>query len=277
MRGSDRRGAPAGTDAAGEPALAPAVPSHTAAEAAELVDRYLLGKLSAAEAAGFEEHYISCPPCLERLETSEVLVRGLRRLAGKGLADEGLADEEAGRDGSAATPIRRPARWTAPALLQAAGLAAAVVGIAWLGREVGRLRSEVREVRTAGVRADTGSPGLGPALDPVVAFLSPLRSAAGEAGPTPVLTLGAATPWAVLVLEVDDPGLSPGRAELLGPGGGRLWQGPGPSPQPGGVLTLALPAAPLGGGDHVLQLYRAGSPPGEPPAARFPFRIDRQP
>ena len=53
---------------------------HVYAEERQLADRYLMGKLPDAERRPFEEHFIDCPVCLDRLETIEGLLRALRDL-----------------------------------------------------------------------------------------------------------------------------------------------------------------------------------------------------
>ena len=60
--------------------------NHTEIEEQHIVDLYLMGKLPAEEAARFEEHYLSCPECLDRLEEAEPMQRGFKRAAGQDAA-----------------------------------------------------------------------------------------------------------------------------------------------------------------------------------------------
>ena len=57
-------------------------------------DRYLLGKLPPEERARFEEHFIDCQECLDRLETTEDFRQALRSVAAedatRGYAQAGL-------------------------------------------------------------------------------------------------------------------------------------------------------------------------------------------
>src|SRR5215813_11948970 len=46
-----------------------------------IADLYLLGKLADEERNRFEEHFIDCPECLERLETTDSFLDGLKHLA----------------------------------------------------------------------------------------------------------------------------------------------------------------------------------------------------
>jgi hypothetical protein len=50
---------------------------HRYIEKNNIADGYVLGKLSAAERARFEEHYIDCQECLDRLEFAEVFCRAI--------------------------------------------------------------------------------------------------------------------------------------------------------------------------------------------------------
>lgn len=54
---------------------------HHYIEEQNIPDRYLLGKLPAEERARFEEHFIDCRECLDRLETTEDFRGALRAVA----------------------------------------------------------------------------------------------------------------------------------------------------------------------------------------------------
>lgn len=51
---------------------------HYYVEQFDLVDRYVMGKLPAEESARFEEHFLDCPQCIERLKTTEDFLQDLR-------------------------------------------------------------------------------------------------------------------------------------------------------------------------------------------------------
>jgi Putative zinc-finger len=67
---------------------------HHYIEEHNVPDRYLLGKLPAEERARFEEHFIDCRECLDRLETTEEFRGALRTVAAedatRGYAQAGL-------------------------------------------------------------------------------------------------------------------------------------------------------------------------------------------
>lgn len=54
---------------------------HQYIEEQNLADLYLMGRLSADQRAIFEEHFLDCALCLERLETTESFRGGLRDIA----------------------------------------------------------------------------------------------------------------------------------------------------------------------------------------------------
>ena len=52
--------------------------NHLQIEESDMVDRYLLGRLPAEEQSRFEEHFVDCQECLDRLETSASFRRGIK-------------------------------------------------------------------------------------------------------------------------------------------------------------------------------------------------------
>jgi hypothetical protein len=54
---------------------------HKYIDELDIVDRYLMGKLPVAESARFEEHFVDCLECTDRLETTKAFVEGLRLVA----------------------------------------------------------------------------------------------------------------------------------------------------------------------------------------------------
>jgi hypothetical protein len=56
---------------------------HKHIEEAELVVRYLRGSLSEQEAEQFEEHFLDCIECIDRLETTRDFIEGLRFESGR--------------------------------------------------------------------------------------------------------------------------------------------------------------------------------------------------
>ena len=46
-----------------------------------IVERYVLGQLSEQETQAFELHYLDCPECIDKVEASGELNRGLKLMA----------------------------------------------------------------------------------------------------------------------------------------------------------------------------------------------------
>jgi anti-sigma factor RsiW len=61
------------------------------ADSDETVEAYLLGKLPEEQSVAFEEHFLSCPRCSERLQFTHEFITALHhvaeRLRGIGAAD----------------------------------------------------------------------------------------------------------------------------------------------------------------------------------------------
>ncbi|MBI4906016.1 MAG: zf-HC2 domain-containing protein [Acidobacteria bacterium] len=52
---------------------------HGQIEATNLIDRYLTNRATPEECARFEEHFLDCPDCLSRLESTRGLIDGLKQ------------------------------------------------------------------------------------------------------------------------------------------------------------------------------------------------------
>jgi hypothetical protein len=61
--------------------------NHVDIEEQQIAERYVRGKLTPEEAALFEEHYLSCQECLDRLDLAESMDRGFKRAAGQDVAE----------------------------------------------------------------------------------------------------------------------------------------------------------------------------------------------
>lgn len=54
---------------------------HEYIEQFDIVDRYVMGKLPAQESERFEEHFLDCPQCIDRVQTTSSFRQGLRAWA----------------------------------------------------------------------------------------------------------------------------------------------------------------------------------------------------
>ena len=276
---------------------------HEEVERDHLVQLYLLGKLTPAETARFEEHYLDCPECLAGLRQAESLHRGLRGLVARGEAED-FRPRRAGLF-AAVAPFRRTlaAGLCAAALLPAAYLAwqnrrlsaelaaareggggpapspaiaaapttppAAAAGSASeverLERELAAAREERRRLATLLAEGRAPQPGA------VLAFLGAVRDD-GVAPPAAEVRVGPRASSVVLVLDLGAPEGARHRLRLVRSGGNRpLWSGADVAAGAEGELTLAVPAALLPPGDYALHAEAAAD--GGSRGGVFPFRV----
>jgi hypothetical protein len=232
---------------------------HRAIEENQVPDRYLLGSLSAADRAEFEEHYLDCPACLEHLEAAEGLRAGLKELSS-----------------GAVVPILRAPRAAVllrpVVLLAAACLAlAALVPALFLGR-YRRTAGELAASRTAVEEARKETASLTDALaralkaktdatSPAVSVFTLDRTrAAGPNAPIDRIRLRDASSWTVLLLDRPDaPRGARLSARLATPDGGEVGTGFPASEASGDRLAVALPPGLLAENAYVLTLEAAGS------------------
>jgi len=274
----------------------------------ETAERYVLGRLAPEEAARFEEHYLSCPECLDRLELAEAMVRGFKRAAG-----EDAARLAAGRQLALLAWLGRLGRSRQAAVLVAAGLVVALLPALFGAREIREREAALAAARTAleqeRRRSGTGSEraaaeaerlrgelaasradlararqaleraagelvaARAPQTNVPILFLNPERGAASPAAPTLRLRLPAAPGRVVLALEIHPPHHPTYRALLRDARGRELWRGADLRLNEMEALTVSLPSSLLAPGDYVLAVegVPASGPPPEP--ARFAFRV----
>ncbi|HEX6903096.1 MAG TPA: zf-HC2 domain-containing protein [Thermoanaerobaculia bacterium] len=278
---------------------------HTYIEDRQIVDRYVLGNLPPEEAARFEEHYLSCPECLDRLDVAESMQRGFQRAAGRDMARVAAA-----RQLALVAWLSRLGRSRQMAALLMAVLVVAVLpaGLAWRkigerdreleqtrsaleqererseagsrrGAEVEKLRVEVeagrrdlareREARESAVEQLAQSRQ--PQGNVPILFLDAERGGAGESSVR--LRLPAKPGWVVLALTIDPPHQPTYRVILRDANGREIWRGGDLRIDDRDSLSLSLPSSLLAPGDYTLAVE--GLSPGRKPAAagRFIFRV----
>ncbi len=282
---------------------------HAYIEEQQIADRYVMGKLPAEEATRFEEHYLGCPECLDRLELAEAMQRGFKRAAG-----EDLARVAATRQLALLAWLFRLGRSRQVAVLAMALVVAVLLpsGLALrrLGerdRELAAARSALereREGSTAGSRtaaaaaerlrreleasrraldgerqararaAEELAEARRPQANVPILFLNPERGAGPSAGePSVRLRLPATPGWIVLALEIDPPHHAAYRAVLRDAAGREIWRGEGLRLNEMETLSLSLPSTLLAPGDYVATVagVDAGGP--SPAPVRFSFRV----
>ncbi len=228
---------------------------HTYLEENQIAERYLMGQLSAAETVRFEEHYLTCEECVDRLEQARRFRRALRAVA----AEEAAPSARLGIL-AAFVRLRRSAR----AALVAALLALVVVPGVML------FRIDAERVRLG----DALHQALQPQANTSKLRLSPERSEVEEEAPPVQLTLSSDPQWIVLLLNLEGREAGgPYRAVLVGPGGQPVWQSARLEMEASGEVAISFHSSFFEAGDYRL-LLEGISPVGEPvSAARLVFRV----
>jgi hypothetical protein len=248
---------------------------HARIDENQLADRYLMGKLDDTERPSFEEHFVDCPVCLERLETVEGLRGALKELPSGFSA------------ASTATPtsldrFARPRVRPLVTFLAAACLLMATAASLFFYGETRRARRELEAVRQASEKArqrqaelegalqrertpqprpsdDTAMSALaGAPLAATVFTLNLTRGTSSEPGDR--VQLPEPLGWLVLLFDRPDrPDVSRYRVRLSTTGGHPVGEPVTASAASGGMLAVSLPSALLSSGDYLLAVEDAGS------------------
>jgi hypothetical protein len=264
---------------------------HADVEEQQIVDRYVRGTLPAEEAARFEEHYLSCPECLDRLDLAESMKRGFQRAAGQDAARVAAARQLAVVAWLARLGRSRQAAVLAMALLVAVLLpwGLAVRRMAEHDRELAQERAALEQERsttnsrgtaeTERLRTElrTSQRDLARQRQPQgnvpILFLNTERGGASPDGPTVRLRLPRTPGWIVFSLEIEPPHQPSYQVVLRDAGGREVWRGGDLRIDERESLSLSLPSSLLSPGDYTLAVE--GLAPGHKsvPAGRFVFRV----
>ncbi len=272
--------------------------NHTEIEERQIAELYLMGKLPPGEAATFEEHYLSCQECLDRLELAESMERGFKRAAGQDAARVAATRQIAVLAWLSRLGRSRQMAFLAMAVL-VVGVLPGLLGLREVrerDRELAATRSVLEQEReqerqksTAGSRTEEEARRLQAELEasrrdlererqarasadeqladarrpqgnvPIL-FLNPER---GGGEPTHRLRLPKTPGWIVLALEVDPPHRPSYRAVLRDAKGQELWRGDGLQLNEMETLSLSLPSTLLAPGDYTVEVD----------GRRFTFRV----
>jgi hypothetical protein len=116
---------------------------HSYIDQSNLVDRYLMGKLAADDSARFEEHFVDCPQCVDRLKTTRNFLRDLRVVSVERALHKGSRGPERLRSYFSRTPSRKSLALAASFLL-----ALATVGAIVVFNHIQRLQAHVDQAKT---------------------------------------------------------------------------------------------------------------------------------
>jgi hypothetical protein len=282
---------------------------HTYVEEHQIADRYVMGTLPSEEAERFEDHYLSCPQCLDRLALAESMQRGFKRAA-----SQDVTQIAATRQLALVAWLARLGRSRQLGILTMSLLVVALVSLpgAVALRRLGTLDQELAETRRAleqereraasGARSTqvTGAEAeelrkeleasrrdlereraaraeaagqLAQAREPQanvpILFLDAVRSGGASEAPTHRLRRPPAAGWAVLSLQLEPPLAASYQATLRDARGRDIWRGTGLRPNEMEALSLSLPGSLLEPGDYTLTTGAGGGAS----ASRFTFRV----
>ncbi len=247
---------------------------HQGIEESDLVEAYVTGRLANQARAGFEEHLVDCPECLDRVEAAQGLSAGLR-----GLARESVASE------SAPPRLRGRARARAPWMLAAA---AVVAVLAWGLGEQRRLTQTVAEERAGRATAENRSRALEEQLQsaqaarptplpsppsPPAVRIPVLTLAAMRGSDLPQLVLPPAAQPVVLLVERESPPRFPRYALTLRTANGREVLRQQLVPTSRDVLALGLDSNLLVPGVYVLMVDAETKDGSAAPVGRHRFQV----
>lgn len=268
-----------------------------------VVERYVLGRLTSEEEERFEEHLLECPECRLQVGREEDFQDSLHAVAAEEVA---RATARAGMiTGTIAWLGRRSALrgW-----LLAAALLLLVALPLWLLRERSRLQGQIGQLQ-----ADLAHPPVAPAPaapitggDPVekqkllaeiaaqkdansrlseqLARLSrpqvnvPIFSLGflrGEETTANRLALGKEPRWIVLSVELPPETAKSYRATLTAAGGKTVWEDEGLIPNADGTVTVSLYSTKLEPGPYRLRLTAVDAQGRTAPAGVIPFEVVR--
>lgn len=235
--------------------------NHDYVEEHQIADLYVMGRLEADEEARFEEHYLGCPECLDRIELAEALRDGLHQVAAEEMVKAKVRTAVVQRLGRMAW-LARAARSGRLGLVTTALLLILLVPLGvWVQRE--RARSSELATRLERTLAPQGN---------VPILTLGAQRSTPESGPVDRVRLPEPPGWIVLSIDLagaDFPGY---RGSLLFEGD-EVWRGDDLLPDAGGALALSLHSSFLRPGDYELRLE--GLPEtGDPvPVDRYDFRV----
>ena len=229
----------------------------------QVVDRYVQGRLSEGEADLFEDHYLTCEECIERLRIAEKFQRGFRQVA----AEEAV--------GGILTAFLRSRR----ALLLGSAFAVLLAASALLAVRSFRLEEDLNEAqtriaqsrieeerRTAAARSEAEAlrsrlaeqearPVPPQAAGAWIVTLVPVRS--GPSAEPQRVALPPTPQWIILTPDLElDP--SESYSAVLERQGAVVWTGEGLRPSPDGFLAIGLESSLLAPGDYRLRVEQGG-------------------
>jgi len=250
---------------------------HAAIEETQLAERYVLGRAGEEERLRFEEHFVDCPACQDRVEAAEGLRSTLKDLAAARLL---------GPERVEPLLVSRRARRVA-LLAAAAGLAAGALStllyfqVRQTGRELALARDAAAQAQAALERRPVVPDGSAKAAPPAASapsaavaapvFLLNLTRGGEHRELENRVVLPESAPWATLVFDRPDDSASRYRVSLA-TATGRLVEEAMVTRSRSPMLSVTLPSSSLAAGDYVLTVASMGDS-GAGAVIRYSLRV----
>ncbi len=222
----------------------------------QIIDRYLMNKLSEKEMAAFEQIFLEDPGLVQEIEFRKRFIRGIREADRTGLLQ--LNDYESSSIWQW-LPVMRPSFSTVAAVSAAVLLMVAVLQYSQIARLQSVNEKQVSQIGQL----------MAPQVNTLLVPLGRTRGATTGAEPVIRVHMSAAVEQVVLALDIEPLGFNNYRLSLDREGAGRLWSSDSDSAPP----AVVLPAELLIPGDYYLQIYGARSGDELAPVARFSFTV----
>ncbi len=229
---------------------------HRYIEENQIIDRYLMNKLSDEEMETFEQTFLEDPELVREIEFRKRFIRGIRKADRAGLS-------QLSEDGSSSLwqwlPVMRPSFPAVAAVSAAILLTVAVLQYGQITRLHGVNEKQANQIRQM----------MSPQVNTVLVPLGRTRGAATGAGPVIRVHLSSTVEQVILELDIEPLSFDNYRLSLDREGAGQLWSSDSDTAPP----AVVLPAGLLVPGDYYLQIYGARSGDELAPVAQFSFTV----
>ena len=222
----------------------------------QIIDRYLMNKLSAEEMETFEQYFLEDPELVQEIEIRKRFIRGIRKADRTRLLE--LDDDESSSIWQW-LPVMRPSFPAVAAVSAAILLMVAVLQYDQITRLQGVNAKQVSQIDQL----------LAPQVNTLLVPLGRTRGATTRDEPVIRVYLSSAVEQVILSLDTEHLNFENYRLSLDREGAGQLWSSDSDSAPP----AVVLPAVLLIPGDYYLQIYGARSEDELAPVAQFSFTV----
>ncbi len=222
----------------------------------QIIDRYLMDKLSDDEMETFEQLFLEDPEIVREIEIRKLFIRGIRQADRTGLLP--MSEDES-------SSLWRWLPGMGPAFPAVAAVSAAILLVVAMLQynQITRLQNVNAE--------QVGQIGqlMAPQANTLLVPLGLTRGATPGAEPVVRVHLSSTVEQVILALDIEFLSFDNYRLSLDREGAGQLWSSDSASAPP----AVVIPAGLLVPGDYYLQIYAARSGDELTPVAQFSFTV----